>query len=172
MKKSIVLGLLLAFLLAVGSPVMAEVESFGVGLGIPFGYLGGNVDFSIIPNWVNLSLGAGIAPSGVVANAGLRLFLAPKTASFRPRISCFYGRNTYVEEKSYWIIPDDYTSYDGVTAGIGASIAFGQSRRNGLDFDLLYIVSTKADLDDLEARGYDTSDADGIKISVGYRHFF
>jgi hypothetical protein len=172
LKSIAVFGLLLTILILMVSPVMATVDSWGVGVGIPYGAIGANLDCNIIPDVLDLSLGVGVYPwaDDLAHNIGLKLYFASKEKSFRPRLSCYYGTNTYVEEPSWF--SDEYTAYNGVTIGIGASVAFGRTHRHGLDFDLMYIASTKADLDDLKTRGYDTSDANDINISIGYRHFF
>lgn len=175
MKKSIlVIGLVSLMLVLFSSISMAEdgKSSWGVGAGIPYGIMGVNVDYNIISN-LDFSFGFGINPlSGSCYSVGAKLHFASEERKFRPRISCYYGTNTMVEEPGYYGFSDDYTNYDGVTAGLGARIAFGASQEHGLDFDLMYIVSTEVDLDDLEAKGYDISGADDVKISIGYRRVF
>jgi hypothetical protein len=150
--------------------VLAEQNSWGAGVGIPYGLMGVNVDYNIISN-LDVSFGIGVNPlSGLCYNMGEKLHLASEEKRFRPRISCYYGTNTIVEEPGF--LSDDYTNYNGVTAGVGARIFFGATQQHGLDFDLLYIISTEADIDQLEAEGYDVSGMDDIKISIGYRRFF
>ncbi len=170
MKKDIfILALVSLMLIMFSSTVVAEESknSWGVGAGIPYGITGVNVDYNIIAN-LDFSFGVGINPlSGFCYSIGGKLHFASNEKKFRPRISCYYGTNTMVEEPDDI---DDFTNYDGVTAGVGARIAFG--KQHGLDFDLMYIVSTEADIDELEDEGYDVSGMDDIKISVGYRRVF
>jgi hypothetical protein len=171
LKRLFMFGLFAVLLVLVVSPVMAKVDSWGVGIGVPYGNVGGNWDVSLVPDKVDLSLGVGgyasTSDDGLAYNAGFKIYLASQKRNFRPRLSCYYGTNTYVDEG--WGVTE--TSYNGVTVGIGASVAFGRARRHGLDFDLMYCASTEADVDRLEKQGYDTSKLDDIIISIGYRRF-
>lgn len=172
LKSFVVLGLALTMLFLMGSTVMADGNSWGAGIGIPFGGLAGvNLDTNIIGP-VDLSLSVGINLSGLGYDIGAKVYLAPEDAKFRPRLSYYYGTNTVVVIQDFWGNIVDSDSYNGYTVGVGGSITFGRSRQNGVDFDLLYIVSTEADIEQLEAEGYDTSGMNGIKISVGYRRRF
>lgn len=172
MKEFLVLGLVLVMLVLIASPVLAEGGSWGVGFGIPYGVMGVNLDYNIISNF-DLSLGLGISPlSGFAYNIGGKLYLASEEKSFRPRVSYYYGTNTTVDETGYYDFVDKYTNYNGVTAGIGATVYFGQSSSRGLDFDLLFRVSTEADVDQLKAKGYDTDDIEERTFSIGYRQKF
>lgn len=175
MKKFIILGMFFTMLVLVVSPVMAEGGSWGIGQGIPYGITGVNIDVNII-SYLDLSLGLGInSETGLCPDIGLKLYLASEEKNFRPRISCYYGTNTIVEEhRSYWGVPlgSDYTSYNGVTAGVGASVFFGKARQHGFDFDIMYIVSTKFDADELREKGYTVEEDNGVKFSLGYRQAF
>jgi hypothetical protein len=156
-----VLGLALIMLVSMSSIVMADT-SFGTGIGIPYGVNGLNLDINIIWN-LDLSLGLGIEPqAGVTAyNIGGLLYLVSKENTFRPRLSYYYGTNMIVGNE--WT---NYKDYKGVTLGVGASAYFGHSHKNGLDFDLLYILSNEAHVPN------STDDTNGIKISIGYRRKF
>jgi hypothetical protein len=175
MKKVLVFALFLTMLVLGSSVVVAEeVEqnSWGVGLGIPYGIMGVNLDYNVLP-YVDLSLGLGTNLIDDMAyNVGVKIYLAPPETCFRPRLSCYYGVNTIVTRENYWGDITDSTNYNGISLGIGANVSWGTSRRHGLDFDLIYLASTEADIDQLKVDGYDTSGWDDIKISVGYRRWF
>jgi len=166
LQRFIIIGLVTAMLFLVSASVMAE-NSWGVGAGMPYGISGANLDLKAT-SLLDFSFGLGVDPlSGFAYSLGGKFYLAPEEKSFRPRISCYYGTNTDVEEDF-----NDYTSYAGVTMGVGAYISWGRTHQHGVDVDLMYMISTEADLDRLEADGYDTSDTKNIKISVGYRRRF
>jgi hypothetical protein len=175
LKKLVVLGLVLTTLVLWSSAVLAgEVgkNSWGVGIGIPYGIMGVNVDCNVMP-YMDLSVGLGTnLVDDFAYNLGAKVYLASPEKHFRPRLSCYYGINTVVTDEDCFGIETDSTNYKGVSLGIGANVSWGQTGRHGLDFDLIYIASTEADIDQLKAEGYDTSGLDGIKISLGYRRRF
>ena len=172
MKRIITLGLFLVIMMVMVSPVSAKGGSFGVGWGLPYGIMGGNLDYNILSNF-DLSIGLGVSPlSGFSFNLGGKLYLRSEEENFRPRVSCYYGTNTMVDETGYFDLEDDYKNYNGVTAGIGFSVYFGSLGRRGLEVDLLYRVSTEADIDGLEAQGYDTEGIEKVTMSIGYRQKF
>lgn len=146
-------------------------HSWGVGFGIPYGVMGVNLNYNIIP-YMDLSLGLGISPlSGFAYNIGGKLYFASDEKRFRPKISCYYGTNTMVDDPLYYET-DNSTNYNGITVGVGGLVYFDQANRHGLDIDLLYRVSTEANIDRLNVEGYDTSGIEEFTISIGYRQKF
>jgi hypothetical protein len=134
-------------------------------------------------------------------NFGAKFFLASQEHSFRPKISAYYGINSVLEmpatrpsysydEYNYksgtsskvnasarWrssSLDGNYKSYEGVTLGFGAEVMFGQSKANGLDFDIMYIATEgyADDMKALEDAGYAMTSTGRIKIAIGYRHAF
>ncbi len=162
--------------------------NLGVGMGIPYGgIMGMNLDGNIVRNF-NISVGAGrlfIAETGSANygyNFGGKLFLAPFEQAFRSRISAYYGNNgVQVQEKMMflpWSSPTKRVEitrrYYGVSVGFGAQWMWGRTKRNGLDFDIIYIV-TDGGLGNaaqkLRDEGYDVQES-RIKVSFGVRFAF
>ena len=128
----------------------------GVGLGVPYGVLGVNTDLSVSPN-VSLTLGLGTSVvAGTAYNFGLKCYLTPPDQTFRPRISAYYGVNA-IRASSF----GEGKSYRGISLGAGAQWMWGQSKKHGLDFDVMYLATS--------AQGAPT-DGSKVKISIGYRH--
>lgn len=175
LKKLLIFGLFLTMFILGSSAVLAEEiakNSWGVGIGIPYGIVGVNLDRNVLPN-TDLSLGLGTNLYDDVAyNFGVKYYLASEEKCFRPRISCYYGVNTVVTEKNYFGLVNNSTNYNGLSLGVGANVSWGSTRRHGLDFDLIYIASTEADTERLKAEGYDLQNEKDIKVSVGYRRRF
>jgi len=146
-------------------------NTWGVGLGIPYGVLGGNIDINIAPNF-NLSAGIGTSiVAGLGYNVGLKYFFSSVENSFRPRISAYYGVNSAVLKK-FPNKEDEGEAYTGASIGLGAQWMWGESKTSGLDFDIIYLASTGLDIDKLKDEGFDVDEPSKIKISIGYRHSF
>ena len=143
-------------------------NSWGIGFGIPYGILGVNADYNIISD-LNVSFGLGTTIfAGVGYNIGFKYFITAKENSFRPRVLAFYGIN------SMSLIGDEGESYTGFSIGAGFQWMWGQSKTNGLDFDIIYIATTGYDVDELRAKypQYQIEELGRVKISIGYRHIF
>ena len=98
------------------SQVVFKKNSFGVGLGIPYGILGGNIDINVAPN-LNLSAGIGTTVlAGIGYSFGFKYFFMPIERTFRPRVSAYYGVNTAIE---YIGGSKDNESFTGVNIGAG-----------------------------------------------------
>ena len=146
------------------SQVVLKKNSFGVGLGIPYGVLGGNIDINVAPN-LNLSAGIGTTVlAGIGYSCGFKYFFMPIERTFRPRVSAYYGVNTMIE---YIGGSKDNESFSGVNLGVGAQWMWGKTKSKGLDFDIIYIATTGLDA---EEKGVE--EPDKVKISFGYRHGF
>lgn len=123
---------------------VCKIGSIGAGYGIGYGILGVNLEINTFPG-LALTAGLGTALFFDYAYAvGAKWYFLPSAKNWRPRISVYYGTNTLV-------IVDDlesgteyaYTAV-GVTTGIGIQRMWGDAKRNGIDFDLLFVVSTTA----------------------------
>lgn len=133
-------------------------NSFGIGIGVPYGIIGGNIDLNIISN-INGSFGLGTTYfAGASYNVGLKLFFTNALEVFRPRVFIFYGINSVDKyEKS-----DDNNSYSGLSFGLGSQFLWHKTKM-GFDFDVVYIAtSSKGKIDPKNS----------IKISVGLRRGF
>ena len=148
-------------------------NSFGLGLGIPYGVLGGNVDVNIAPN-LNLSIGLGTTIlAGVGYNVGIKYFFAPIDRTFRPKVSAYYGINSAVLKEYYGIDKEDEgEAYAGFSIGGGAQWMWGETKSQGLDLDIIYIATTGYDADELREEGFDVEELGRAKISIGYRRAF
>jgi hypothetical protein len=130
----------------------------GVGFGIPYGTLGFNLEFNLVP-YLSLTGGLGTTIfTGVGYNIGLKGYLRKPGPVWRPRISAYYGINGLSAED--FNHPDN-EKYSGITAGLGQIFLWQQ---HGFDLDLMYIV-TSGLWDEQEEGGR-------IKISIGYRYAF
>lgn len=146
-------------------------NSIGLGAGIPYGILGLNLDVNIVQN-LNLSIGAGGTEKvGFGYSAGFKYFLAPIEEKLRPRVSAYYGINTVVETE-YFSSDGSQTEKEcsaGFSFGAGIQVMYGKSKRNGFDFDFIFIITSDYDKDYRET----PSDKPNIiTISLGYRHAF
>jgi hypothetical protein len=199
MKTSVVilaalLGLMSASYVSAGDlgAVEAKKVSVGVGFGIPYGVLGTNMDIHLVDNF-DLSFGFGSTLlAGMGYNFGVKFHLASPGSSLRPRLSAYYGTNSVMEnapdngvsinddyyyyyKANAWgnsSLGDDYESYSGITVGFGTEIMFGASKANGIDLDVLYLVTTGYDKNKLESQGYLMQETGKVKFSLGYRHSF
>lgn len=148
----------------------SKQHSFGIGLGIPYGILGANVDYRIASN---LCVSAGIGTTviaGIGYSAGLKFYFVSPENKLRPRISAFYGVNSAVEKKGG--SDPGKESFSGLSIGAGIQWMWGVSRSNGLDFDLFYLATSGLDIDKIRDQGYSVSDPGNVTFSVGYRRAF
>lgn len=155
--------------------------SFGIGMGIPYGIFGINIDLMMSDT---LAVSGGIGHTifaGMGYNFGVKYYLREIGNTWRPRLMAFYGTNSLIDvvgHYSYWKTYNDVSeTYDGLTLGIGQQWTFGESKKHGLDLDLMWIVSRGGfddRVDELDHQGYDMNDigTGRIKISFGYRYCF
>ncbi|MCK4427073.1 MAG: hypothetical protein KAW16_01165 [candidate division Zixibacteria bacterium] len=157
----------------VESSAIFKKNSFGVGLGIPYGVLGANVDVNIASNF-NLSAGVGTTVfAGIGYNIGLKYFFTPVERTFRPRVSGYYGVNSVVVKEYIGIAKEDEgETYTGLSLGVGGQWMWGNTKSNGLDFDIIYIATSGLDVDELRDEGFDVEEPGKVKISIGYRRAF
>lgn len=133
-------------------------NSLGIGIGVPYGIIGGNIDINIFSN-VNGSFGLGTTYfSGASYNLGIKIFFVDAKETFRPRVFAFYGINSVDKyERS-----DDNNSYTGLSLGLGGQFLWRKTKM-GFDFDIVYIAtSSKGKIDPKNS----------IKISLGLRRGF
>jgi len=141
-------------------------NSFGFGLGIPYGGLGMNLDYHLLMN-ACITGGVGFRPvSGRGYGIGLRQFVLGSDRVFRPKLSVFYGSNVIVRhnDRSY--------SYEGISIGIGFQLMWGRNRSHGVDFDMVSAVTVNWDEEELEAQGVDLDEMRDYVYSLGYRFGF
>lgn len=91
-------------------------NSFGIGIGVPYGIIGENIDFNLVSN-INGSFGLGTTYfAGASYNVGLKLFFKDALQVYRPRVFMFYGINSVDKYER----TDDNNSYSGLSFGLGS----------------------------------------------------
>jgi len=165
-KPSIALITILSLL---PSNLARAESSIGVGAGIPYGFIGFNVNYAISEK-LDLTLGLGetvFAGSGKAI--GLRYYPNPGDSGLR--YSLIYGTNVIIQEDDCFLIVfcDGDSSYEGYNLGVGWS---SRDAAGGWDVDLIVILTSEAEdrIDELQSRGDSIDDIDlpDLKISIGY----
>ena len=155
---------------------IARQGSMGLGLGIPYGMFGGNVDYAVSDK---ISLTGGIGTSvfaGPAYNLGIKVYLKGVGQKTRPRVSAYYGVNAII------ILLDELTdeflvqeTHHGLSIGIGQQWMWGDKRDKGLDVDLILIVTSTYEDRAAEVEDeYSTelTESGALKLSIGYRFGF
>ncbi len=162
MKKEIIVLMFLSFI-----SMQSKAEfSIGLGLGVPYGVLGTNLNYSINEK-IDVSVGIGSTiVAGMGTSIGARFY--PMGSESGLRFSLFHGTNAILEEPSCAVC-DDFESYKGWNVGVG----WDWSRYDGgWDLDVIYIMTSKAfdRADELEKNGNKVSGSTepGVRFSVGY----
>lgn len=135
-----------------------KLGTFGVGFGIPYGTLGINVEFNLVP-YLSVTGGLGTTIfSGLGYSIGLKGYFRKPGKVWRPRASIYYGINgLYAEDINH---PDN-KKYTGITAGLGQLFLW---KKHGFDLDLIYLITSKL--------WEEHSGGGRIKLSIGYRYAF
>lgn len=146
-------------------------RTFGIGLGIPYGVLGINLDLKI-DDYVNLSVGVGSTVfAGLGYSAGMKYFMTSPARMVRPRLSAYYGTNTIFVKEYVGLDKDgEGETYSGLTIGFGFLFMMGETRSNGFDIDVMYNVTTSFDADEKRSQGFVFDEPNHVKFSIGYRH--
>lgn len=162
---SCIQAVLLVILILSSTLVASDTKehSFGLGLGIPYGVIGINLDQKLFYN-LYASVGTGRALSiGPSYSLGMKCFFNSVEYSFRPRFSAYFGTNGYDEDKD--------ESYTGFSLGLGFQYMYGKSKSNGFDIDIIYIAKSGLDFNFLRGEVFGVEHKDGnLSISIGYRH--
>ena len=155
MKKLLIAGLMLIGLSTISSAHAQGELRAGLGIGIPYGILGGNLEYRA-DEVIALTGGVGINPAGLGWSVGARIYM-PGMGNFKPRLTALRGVVAMLETQ-YWNGDSDYESLVGEAFGIG----FGWTMPSGytLEFDLLSVsVDTPP--------GTIIEDGGSVKISIG-----
>jgi len=169
------LALTTTCLMAVAIPAHAENnESWGVGYGMSYAYLGANIDYRLAPDlYLTAAIGTGIKEFGLTA--GGRYYLLPTLfETARTRVSVMYGPYGGVTHAAA-ATPQSRHDEDfaGLGVGLGMLLLSGDE---GFDFDIYYTDTraAKRSFDRYNAAG-DSVSRDGldpISVSLGYRRRF
>ncbi|MEE9463981.1 MAG: hypothetical protein V3W14_00220 [Candidatus Neomarinimicrobiota bacterium] len=154
---------------------MKKAGSLGVGLGIPYGVIGANIEYALENN-INLTAGIGTTVfAGSGYNVGVKYYLKDIGYTGRPRISAYYGTNALIAVTVFGG-EDINETFSGLTLGFGQLWMWGDSKKHGLDLDLMYLLTTGSydeRKEEIEDQYYTTlEDLGKIKISIGYRYGF
>ncbi|VAW87952.1 hypothetical protein MNBD_GAMMA18-1374 [hydrothermal vent metagenome] len=154
MKKLLIAGLVLFGISTISSAHAQGELRAGLGIGIPYGILGGNLEYRA-NEVIALTGGVGINPAGLGWSVGARIYM-PGMGNFKPRLTALHGVVAILETR-YWGGDSDYESLTGEAFGIG----FGWTMSSGytLEFDLLS-VNADTPPGTIEKGG-------SVKISIG-----
>jgi hypothetical protein len=151
-------------------------NSFGIGFGIPYGssFVLPGVNFETnVSDSVTIGFGLGYAdPINVLVGYACRMnyYVSSREKTFQPRISVIYGVNRviYVNPGHSSI---SYESKIGINWGIGAKCMFGEEKKNGFDFDIIFLVTpTPYEVkNEYRNRGYNVNAEEVVRFSFGYR---
>ena len=173
MVHRLIFPLTLAGACLAAAPVKAEnYESWGVGYGIAYAYLGANIDYRLAPN-VYLTGAVGTGINEFTLAAGGRYYVWPSLfETARARVSVVYGPYGSVSHTPP-AQPQRSEEFAGFAVGVGMLLF---SDNEGFDFDIYYTNTrpAKQRLDRYNAAGEAVSRAglDPVNVSIGYRRRF
>lgn len=144
MKKAFVLLITTLLLFTAPNIVLGTDNSFRIGMGIPYGVIGVNLQQNISEHFA-FTEGLGLAPGGLGYQVGGRFIF--RNGSY---VGIYYGVVGYID---YFF---EYENFEGLALGIGKD--FGKF--NG---EIIYIASKNLPSDAVE------EDASDVKISLGYK---
>jgi hypothetical protein len=156
------------------APAHAEnYQSWGVGYGMSYAYLGANIDYRLTPDlYLVAALGTGINEFGLAA--GGRYYVLPSLfETARARVSMMYGPYGSVTHTPAGTNSKHEEDFASLALGLGM-VMFGDNE--GFDFDIYYTDtrSAKRSFDRYNAAG-DAVGRDGLdplSVSIGYRRRF
>lgn len=145
--------------------------SLGLGLGIPYGYMGINIDYPVFRSvYLTAGLGSVFKENSYMWNIGTNIYMINER--FRPRISAYYGINTALKIVNS-STDKSYKQFTGVSLGGGfdARIFY----RHGFDFNIFYIYSRSFDEAIKQAQQSMIKiekQSSPVVFSIGYRFFY
>lgn len=162
------------FLAATFSAQAENHESWGVGYGMSYAYLGVNIDYRLAPNlYLTAAIGTGIYDAGLAA--GGRYYLLPALfETARARVSVMYGPYAGITHTPAAANSKHSEAFAGLAVGVGV-LMFGENNE-GFDFDIYYTNTRAAKrrydhfVDAGESVGRDGLDP--INVALGYRRRF
>ena len=142
--------------------------SMGLGLGLPYGAIGGRLGINLIDH-LNLFVGIGHHIAGVGYNVGLRKeFSSSKAAQFY--LTGMYGTNAAIKVKGLDTYDDVFV---GGSFGLGLKLNSKRTKGRYWDFGLLYPIwerdfyaAQRAVKKDVRISGF--TEASPVLIVVGY----
>lgn len=156
------------------TPAQAEnYESWGVGYGMSYAYLGIGIDYRLAPNlYLAGAIGTGISEYGLAA--GGRYYLLPSLfETARARVSVMYGPYGGITNTPPATDSKHQEDFSGLALGVGM-LLFNDNE--GFDIDIYYINTRPAkrrferynDVGEIATR----DGLNPISVSLGYRRRF
>ncbi|MFH0775682.1 MAG: hypothetical protein V2A53_09390 [bacterium] len=173
MKKIIIGSLILMGAMIWIFPLSAQAadaekerpNKISIGLGVPYGILGGNLE--IEKNHLAISGGLGYDLAGLDWAVGARAYLNEPDEAFRLRASCFYGVVALAEKKKDAYSESTYEDYSGLAPSLGFEWRFGKNV--SLEFDLLYAIFDEEEIKtELKREGYTMTEDFGSPIRISF----
>jgi len=133
------------------------IRSVGIGLGIPYGTIGANLDIKL-HEYFYLSGGIGISTHILQSYAiGSKIILRPEYRVWRPRFSIFYN-----------------APIRGIGLGLGQQWTLGANKKWAIDLDVQYVVPI--DIYNQQSRPHNSylmlGGLKNIAFSYGFRYCF
>ena len=160
MKKVVCAAAGVAALLLANTATAEQGLKGGLGLGIPYGLLGGNLEYGF-NDYVAATGGLGITPGGLGWAVGARAYFAD-TGKVRPRISAYHGVVAILETKNWWGGDSEYDTLTGEAFGIGLEWTMPSGFM--LEFDLLAV--------NVDIPENATDETGKVKLSIGFSRYF
>jgi hypothetical protein len=154
-----------------------SVGSIGLGIGIPYGFLGANLDLKLYKSlYATGGLGTGIFVNPMYS-VGLKCYLVPGNHKFRPRVMANYGTTSMIYVQNTYGGGVEKDCFKGATIGGGFQYGLNITRCLGVDFDIIYILDDSElenKIETLQNQGYDMDIVakGNVKISMGLRYIF
>ncbi len=125
--------------------------SVGIGLGIPYGYFGTNIELVPIQykygELINIVANFGFTKNQLFAfGGGLRFYALGSKSAVRPRITLMFGTNAIINQHILVLLNKQNIRYNldethyGLTLGTGIRFLFGKEKRHGFDIDLNFVL--------------------------------
>jgi hypothetical protein len=151
-----------------------EGMSVGLGTGLNYGLIGGNILFYPQKN-IGIFMSGGYQLTKLAFDVGIKLRSIGKsnTSILKPTATIMYGANTYI-----WLrYQSSYNTYfKGITLGLGLDAHFNGNKRGYWSFDVLYPFRDDETIEYInemkdEGMGF-RFELLPIVISAGYRFIF
>lgn len=156
------------------APAQAEnYQSWGVGYGMSYAYLGASIDYRLAPNlYLTGAAGTGINEFGLAA--GGRYYLLPSLfETARARVSVMYGPYWGVTHTPAATNSSRKEDFAGLAVGVGM-LLFDDNE--GFDLDIYYTNTREAKRSfyryDAAGEPVSRDGLDPVSVSLGYRRRF
>ncbi len=149
--------------------------ALGLGWGIPYGVLGGFVEFRPI-SYFSVCGGLGTTIfSGLGWTVGTKVYVLEQGYMARPFGSAYYGINGIVSVRDQYYNSILSERYRGFTFGGGVNMSFDEMRKHEILIELLYIINPEFyDRIDVLDQTYDFAEFGlfPVKFAIGYAYRF